>query len=259
MRFSFSAMLCASCWAATPVLAMPLPDCAGQPEISRAHVLRVEKNGALILDGGRTALLEGLRLPSADHAPAALAEEALGQLRSLATAGPLTLTSTPPKRDRYDRVRVQAFGETWLQLELLHRGLARVQIAPDRNECAPDFYEAEQSARAAKLGLWALPAYAIRKPDNLANDIGSFQIVKGLVRNVAVHDGMTELDFSPDRRRGLSVIIAQEDRKAFRDLDPPLGELASRHIRLRGMVEDGGDGRPQIALSNPWQIEFLDK
>ena len=75
----------------------------------------------------------------------------------------------------------RGFGDVWLQLELLRRGLARVQIAPDRDECAPDFYEAEQSARAAKLGLWASAAYAIRKPDNLANDIGSFQIVEGRV------------------------------------------------------------------------------
>ena len=42
-------------------------------------------------------------------------------------------------------------------MALLERGLARVEIAPDREECAPDFYEAEARARGASLGLWALP------------------------------------------------------------------------------------------------------
>ena len=36
-----------------------------------------------------------------------------------------------------------------------------------------------------------------------------------------------------------------------------LEDLAGRHIRLRGVIEEFG-GRPEIALSNPYQIEILD-
>ena len=248
--------LAALCFAA-PAFAAQTPSCAGRTEIANAKIVRVEKNGALILADGRAALLEGIRLPLNDGSPAGLARDALAELNQLATARPLLLTATPPKEDRYDRVRVQAFGDAWLQTELLQRGLARVQISADRNECALDLYNAERQARAAGRGLWAFPAFAIRKPDSLKPaDEGSFQIVEGKVINSAIRDSRVFLDFSADYRRGLSATVAPEDHAAFRHTDPLVENLAGHTIRIRGMVQIFG-GRLEIALSNPAQIEFL--
>jgi len=168
----------------------------------------------------------------------------------------LTLTVTPPERDRYDRLHVQAFGDVWLQTELLKRGLARVSIAPDRQECSPDFYEAEVEARGARRGLWAQPEFAVRQAGSLSAPAGSFQIVEGRVLNVASHDSRMFLDFSLDYRKGFSATIAPEDRKAFRGSDPALEELTGHEIRLRGIVEYF-NGRPEIALSNPKQVEII--
>jgi micrococcal nuclease len=256
MRNVYSLILAGICCSAVPsaAFAMPIPDCAGQVEISNAHVIRVEKNGVLVLSDGRAVTLEGIRLAGADRGEGAIADDALTQLRALAMARPLTLTSTPPKEDRYDRVRVQAFGDSWLQLEMLRRGLARVQTAPDRNECAPDFYEAEQAARAAGRGLWAQGAAAVRKPGGLAGDVGSFQIVEGRVTNIASRDSGTIITF--DTGRGFAAVIAPDDRRAFRNLDPPLESLTGRRMRVRGLVEEA-NGQLQIALSNPSQIELL--
>jgi len=140
---------------------------------------------------------------------------------------------------------------------LLRRGLARVQIQPDRQECAADLYRAEQDARAARRGLWALPAFAPRNADKVPlSDAGSFQIVEGKVVNAASHDGRVFLDFNPDYRRGFSAVIAPEDRRAFRNSRPRPEELAGHTIRLRGLVEAYG-GRPEIALSNPSEIELI--
>jgi micrococcal nuclease len=243
------------CWPAAAA-AMPLPDCAGSVEIAHAHIVRVEKNGALILDDGRAVLLEGIRLPGADRTADPVAARALDALHELAAKNSLTLTATSPKEDRYGRLRVQAFGIVWLQTELLKQGLARVAIMPDRQECSPDFYEAEVEARAAKRGLWALPEFAVRQAGSLSVPAGSFQVVEGRVVNVAGHDGRVFLDFNTDYRKGFSVTVAPDDRKAFRGSDPALEDLAGHEIRLRGIVEDFG-GRPEIALSNPRQIELL--
>lgn len=238
--------------------AMPLPDCAGTVVVPRAQVVRVEKDGGLILADGRSAVLEGIRLPAADHAALPVAEQALQALRQLAIQAPLVLTSTPPAQDRYGRLRVQAFDHVWLQMALLERGLARVEIAPDREECAPDFYEAEARARAAGLGLWALPRYAVKRAAALTPDLaGGFELVEGKVMNASVHDGRAFLDFSDNFREGFSATIAPEDRKTFRKIGFDLEDLVGRHVRLRGMVELFG-GRPEIALSNPYQIEVLD-
>ncbi len=228
-----------------------IPDCAGRVEIVRARVVRVEKNGALILKDGRAVTLEGIRLPQAGDPGAAAA---LAMLDRLAQAGPVTFTATPPKEDRYDRIRAQAFGDGWLQIALLEQGLARVQIAPDRNECSPELYAAEARARDRRLGLWAVAGSAPRKPQEMKGTTGSFQVVEGWVTNVASGAGRIFIDFSSDWQRGFSAVIAPQDRRAFRDYD--LEGLHARHVRIRGMVQDFR-GRPEIVLSNPAQIEVL--
>jgi endonuclease YncB( thermonuclease family) len=237
--------------------AIPMPDCAGDLIAANTHVVRVENNGTLVLDKGQRVLLESLRLPGEDQPGAPVAGEALAALRAMTAKQPLTLTSTSPRNDRYGRIRVQAFGTAWLQVELLKLGLARVSVMPDRQECSPDFYEAEIAARQARRGLWALPEFAVRNAGAFTAPAGSFQIVQGRIVNVASHDGRTFLDFNEDYRKGFSAIIAPEDRKAFRDSDPALEELVGREIRVRGIVEDF-NGRREMALSNPRQIELVE-
>ena len=224
-----------------------IPDCAGVIEIKQARALRVEKDGALILPDGRIVVLEGIRLAPGEHGMAAL--------RKLVFAGPITFSVTPPKRDRYGRIRAQAFGREWLQMTLLEQGAARVQIAPDRQECAPDFYEGEARARARHAGLWARTENRVRTPDDLKGTLGSFHLVEGRVSDVARADDRIFLEFEDKVRRGFSAVIEPEDRRAFRDFD--FDSLSGRHIRVRGIVQDYR-GRPGIALSNPFQIEILD-
>jgi hypothetical protein len=253
----FSVLILAGVCLASPAMAQSLPACAGGVEIAGAKIMRVEKNGALILTDGRAVTLEGIRLASADSGAPGIANDALNALRSLAMAHPLTLTAVAPKEDRYDRVRVQAFGDRWIQLDLLRRGLARVEIAPDRNECAGEFYRAEKQARESRIELWANALFGIRKPDAVtASDQDSFQIVEGQVMNAASHDGRLSLDFSSDYRRGFSVLIAPEDHAAFRGTRPPVEDLEGHTIRVRGIVQTV-NGKPQIAISNPAQIEFI--
>ena len=246
----------AAIWLPSAALAAPhfIPDCAGGVEIAHAHVVRVEKNGALILEDGRAVMLEGIRLPGADGAPAELSDRALATLREMALAGPVTFTAVAPKEDRYDRIRAQAFGDAWFQAALLEKGLARVAISPDRNECAPDLYEAEQRGRAKHAGLWASGESAPRAPEAMKGASSGFQIVDGWVTRVGKSDGRVFIDFGSDGRQVFSAVIEPEDRRAFRGFD--LDGLEAHHIRIRGMVQDQR-GRPQIELSNPSQIEVL--
>jgi endonuclease YncB( thermonuclease family) len=236
--------------------AMPLPDCAGAVVAASAHITRVDKDGTLILADGRTAVLTGLRLPGMDGPSGAVAATALQMLRRLAMETPLTLTATAPEKDRYGRLRVQAFGTVWLQTEILRHGLARVSVAPDRQECTPDFYDAESAARVASLGVWSLPEFAVRDAQSLSVPPGTFQLVTGRVLNVASHDGRVFLDFNLDYRKGFSAIVTAADHKSFRDAEPSLEDMAGHQVRLRGIVENFGE-RLEMALFNPRQIEIL--
>jgi endonuclease YncB( thermonuclease family) len=241
--------------AAVPSRAAPLPPCAGAVEISHAQLLRVEKNGSVIFADGRAAHLEGIRLPAgaADRAPQSLADQALAALVALARNGPLTLTSMPPKEDRYDRVRGQLFGpkREWIQQALLTRGLARVSIAPDRTECARELFAAETRARTARVGIWSAPAYAIRSPDSVAPDGGTFQIVEGRVLNASVKGGRGYLTFDGS----FTVTIAPDDLRNFRATGVDPRSYAGQTIRVRGIVQELNG--PMIEAANPQAIEVV--
>jgi micrococcal nuclease len=102
------------------------------------------------------------------------------------------------------------------------------------------------------------PSIMVKQAASLTGSLaGSFQLVEGRVANVGVHDGRAFLDFRDDYRQGFSATVAPEDRKAFRNAGFALEDLAGRHVRLRGVIEVFG-GRPEVAPSNPYQIEVLD-
>lgn len=242
-----------------PVQAAGVPSCAGPPEISRARIVRVEQNGALILSDGRALLLEGIRLPQiSDKATRSFADEARATLTMLAREGLVTGLAVPPKQDRYDRVRVQGFTDImWLQQAMLERGLARVSIAPDREECAAELYRFETEARRGRVGLWANTAYRVRgNRDDWRPDIGSFQLIEGRISRVQERDGRLVLDFGTDGKSGLLAMVTSEDRRGFirGGFDPVM--LEGRNVRVRGVVQNVG-GRPQIGIASRAQIEIL--
>ncbi len=238
--------------------AADVPDCAGDVEVADAHIVRTERNAALILSDGRAVHLEGIRLPLGriDHAPQFLADQALAVLGAMANDRQLTLTAVPPKEDRYDRIRAQAFdGSQWLQVALLKRGLARVAIAPDRIECAAELYDAEAQARAAHAGIWALSAYAVRAPQGLGGDVGTFQIVQGTIQGANEHNGQTVLDFGGDQRTTLSVLLSADDMANFRAIGVDPRGYAGKTVRVRGVVQNRNG--PLIDIANPLQIEVV--
>jgi endonuclease YncB( thermonuclease family) len=236
------------------------PDCAGPVEIASAHIVRIERtNDVLVLRDGRAIHLEGIRLPHAkeDRAPAIVADQAFDALNTMVRGHTVDVTAVPPKEDRYDRVRGQTFSDDdqWVQMALLKRGLARVEIAPDRNECAAELYAAEGAARAANLGLWSLPAYRVRAPEALGGDTGTFQIVQGAVLTADVKDGRAYLDFGTDWKTDFTVTISPEDMANFRAMGVDPRDYAGKTIRVRGIVQQFNG--PEIEIANPKQVEVL--
>jgi endonuclease YncB( thermonuclease family) len=237
-------------------LAADLPDCAGGVEVAAARIVRTEQNGVLVMSDGRAVHLEGIRLPNArgDRAPAMIQVQALGALSQLANDNTLVLTAVEPKEDRYDRIRAQAFsGPDWIQTALLKRGLARVSVAPDRIECAATLYDAEGQARAAHLGLWSVPAYAIRTPQNVAGDVGTFQIVEGKVTGADILNGIMTLSFGIGLKGEFRVTISGDDMANFRMIGVNPKGYAGKTLRVRGVVQY--DSGPVIEIANPIQVE----
>lgn len=247
-----------------PCVAASLPPCAPPVEASNVRVVRVEKDGVLVLEDGRAVKAEGLLLPGGarDHAPQFLAEQAVATLEDLTRGRKVMLLSQRPKEDRWGRLRAQVIidedvPEPWLQRAMLHRGLARVSIAPDRRECVSELYEAENEARQAKNGVWSQPAYALRRPtDALKRDSDTFQVLKGKILSAAVRDGRGYLDFGTDWRRDFTVTISPEDMKSFREAGVDPESYEGKTVRVRGWIESMR--RPEIAVAGPEDIEVLE-
>jgi micrococcal nuclease len=243
--------------------AASMPDCAGPVEIGNVRIVRVERSDdVLVLRDGRAVHMEGIRFPrgSKDRAPSAIAEQAYDAIDAMAKGHDLTIAAIAPKEDRYDRVRGQVFSgdnpEPWLQMALVKSGMARVDIAPDRGECAAELYAAEGQARAARTGLWASPAYQVRTPDGLGGDTGTFQIVEGTVLSAEMKDGRAYLDFGPDWKTDFTVTIAPEDMANFRGQGVDPRDYQGKRIRLRGIVQQFNG--PEIEIASPKQVEMVE-
>jgi endonuclease YncB( thermonuclease family) len=239
------------------------PVCIPPIEMPHAKVVRVEKNGVIVLADGRAARLEGVLLAAGatDHAPQSYADQAIATLDDLITDHWVALAAATPKEDRYGRLRAQILVRSdddamWVQWEILRRGLARVAVAPDRGECAEDLYAAESRARQARAGIWSSPAYAIQSPSQTAGDVGTFQIVEGTVRSVSSSSGRVFLDFGSDRHNSFTATISPQDLKRFREIGVDPFAYANETMRVRGWIERIGR-RPEIALATPQQVEIV--
>ena len=165
------------------------------------------------------------------------------------------------ERDRYDRALAQAFigtqDDLWIQEEMLRQGWARIYTWPDTWQNSDRLYAAEREARNANRGIWAHDYYEIRSPDpnNLAQDVDSFQIVEGIVTSVADIRGRIYLNFGADYKTDFTIAIEKNDRKRFKSTSYDLKELAGATVRIRGWVELTNG--PIIWLDHPERLEVL--
>lgn len=166
--------------------------------------------------------------------------------------------------DRYGRVPAHVFvsgggNETWLQADLVARGLARVSSRLGDPACARELLAREQSARAANLGLWAEPYYVISKAEDPAGVLqrrGRFALVEGKVLSVRESGGTIYVNFDRRWSEDFTVTIAKRNERVFTAAGVEPKRLAGRTVRIRGWIEERGG--PWVEASRPEQIEVLE-
>jgi hypothetical protein len=121
--------------------------------------------------------------------------------------------------------------------------------------CAKPLLTLEADARKAKRGIWADAFYRVRKPEDVASEIGTFQIVEGKVTAVGGGRGRLYLNFGADYRTDFTVTVSVRDRKrlAKEGIDP--AAWAGKSIRIRGWLSllNG----PEIELTHAEQVEVI--
>jgi micrococcal nuclease len=195
-----------------------------------------------------------------DASLAALIGAAKAALTGLAAGREAILHYERQRSDRYDRViaHVQTTAaDIWLEGELLARGLARVHTTTDIAAAAPALLRIEAEARQARRGMWAHPAFRIRRPEETARWLDSFQLVEGRVAAVRQTRSRTWIDFEGERGQALTLGVTTAARARFRETKFDLQSLRGAQVRTRGWIQwlDG----PLIEIDHPAQIEVLEK
>lgn len=234
----------------------------------------------ILLDDGREVRLTGIQAPKlplgrSDFEAWPLSGEARKAIGAMVDGKRVTLRYGDARIDRHGRVLAQVFtaektGAIWVQSEMLKSGLARVYTFRDNRACAKELLAAESEARAAKRGIWSNPFYDIRDGADVASlerHTGSFELVEGAVISAALVRGRIYVNFGEDYQQDFTVTVAAPDAKLFlrderwmsllaAENGGDVSALAGRRLRVRGWI--GLHNGPEIAVTHPEQIEFLD-
>ncbi len=148
--------------------------------------------------------------------------------------------------------------ERWFQAELARKGLARVSPRVGNADCARKLLAEEQSARAAKLGLWGEAYYVMSKaedPAEVLKNRGRLALVEGKVLSVRESGGMIYVNFGRRWSEDFTVTIAKRNERTFSAAGLEPKALSGQRVRVRGWIEERGG--PWVEAARPEQIEVL--
>lgn len=233
----------------------------------KGRVVEIVDGDTLFLDSGLKVRLSATQAPKLPlgrpgFKPWPYGDEAKAALDDLVGGKKVELHYGGKERDRYERALAQIFvpdiDGLWVQEEMVRMGMARVYTWPDTWQDSERLYAAEREARAEKRGIWGHPFYAIRTPDpnNLAQDVDTFQLVEGIVTSAADVRGRVYLNFGADYKTDFTIAIAKEYRKRIEEAGIDLMSLEGARVRVRGWIELTNG--PIIWLDHAERLEVLD-
>jgi hypothetical protein len=143
-------------------------------------------------------------------------------------------------RDRYDRALAhvvtidQAGAKTWVNMELVRRGAARVRLYPDTAAKGEALLQVESEARDANLGLWGKADYKIRPAGRIASDYRGFTLVNATLGAKIEEAEPSDRHVCKRRLEGAELILEiRPEAKIICDLE------TSKDLILRGWVSGG--------------------
>ena len=265
----FGGCLGAAAQQAAPDKSHSVSACDGAT-LARGTAARVIDGRTFVLNDGREVRLAAIEVPPlapADNAKAAPGGGAAkGALGGLLAGGEIAVKQAEPqKTDRYGRLVGYAFvmrdgAEHAVQADLIAAGFARVAARAGSRACALELLNREQTARTAKLGLWASSYYDSLDADDPAKVLaeqGHFALVVGKVVSVRESGATIYVNFGRRWSTDFTVTILKRNARSFTAAGLEPKTLAGRRIRVRGWIEQRGG--PWIEAARPEQIEVTDR
>jgi micrococcal nuclease len=241
--------------------------CDGLADGPSGRVVAVPDGNTLELDSGIVVSLAGTRAPlPAGRRPGSIGEPlaaaATTALAALVLGKQVRLGLDEEETDRYGRMEAQVYIDepagSWIEGELLARGMGEVASAGPNRRCLPELLAVERLARANRLGIWGDPYYSVREagdPTELDGLAGRYELVEGKVLDVGKTRDRIYLDFGPVWKTDFTAVIDRKAQQAFASAGVDPLSFKGQRVRIRGWLEDR-DG-PLVELGSPAQIEVL--
>ena len=184
--------------------------------------------------------------PLGYEAKQALSDIVLGKVVSLYYGG--------RKMDRYGRTLAHLIlnDGTWVQGEMLKRGMARVYSFADNRSIVTEMLAEEYQARLQNSGIWNLDFYKIKPQEESGQYTDSFQVISGRILDVAEVRSNTYLNFGDDYRSDFTIVVSNRVKKMFEKEAINLTNLKGKNIFVRGWLKYYNG--PSIDLSHPEQL-----
>lgn len=219
----------------------------------------------LAIESGETLKLAGIDPPRPTPTDPDLDSKTRDRLADWIVGQPILFHPLAERPDRWGRVLALVFapaeapGSAVLSVAqaLLDAGLGRFAPEPEARACRAAFLAAESAARAAALGVWGDPYYAIiaaADRESFAEKAATLVIVEGRVTHVDA-GARIKLFFGPRRNWDFSVTILPRNVKKFDAAGLNLAGLAGRMVRVRGLLD--AEPAPQVEISSPDEIELV--
>jgi endonuclease YncB( thermonuclease family) len=240
------------------------PDAGG----ARGRVASVNERFELILEGGIRLKIAGVDPPRPTPGDPELDVRARERLAQWLVGQEILFLPLEQGLDRWGRMAAFVFAAAPEQANepekaslpvgaaLIDAGLARYEPSAAARPCRASLLAAEAGARAAGLGLWADPYYAViaaADRPSFAEKAGTAVIVEGRIIGIADRRPRIMLFFGPRQGWDFSVTLYSRNNKAFEAAYASLAGLTGRTVRVRGLLDTRFG--PQIEISNPDEIE----
>lgn len=222
----------------------------------RGRVTRIVDGDALALNTGQSVRLIGIEAPALrprGREPDSWAVESSRALEDIVMGREVQLYYSGLTRDRYDRALAhvvtidQAGAKTWVNMELVRRGAARVRLYPDTATKGQALLEAEAKARDANLGLWGKADYKIRPADRISSNYRGFTLVTATLGAKTANAEPSDRHICKRRLQGAELILEiRPEAKKICDLE------TSDELILRGWVSSG-----RMDLTLPLHVQSL--
>jgi len=204
------------------------------PGVAFYRVEKVFDGDTILLSDGQKVRFLGINTPEVagrNKSAEAGGEQAKAWLKQKLEHQKVFLQGDVEKQDKYQRTLAYVFTEDkeHINLELVKRGLATVNIFPPNFKYLDSLLSAQRSAEQARLGIWGEQAYTPLAAELLdENNYQGWKRLTGRIRalkNTAKH---SYLQFSD------AVSISVEPISA--GLFPPLETYVGKDVEVRGWV-----------------------